>query len=525
MTPAVSRYLSGLTDPSPDCELLRRYAECRDPDAFAGLVRRFGPLVLGVCHRALGDGPDADDAFQATFLVLARRAGRVRQGVALPAWLHRVAVRTAGKARARRRPTAPLPDLPAAADPFADVAWRDVRRVVDDELDRLPERYRGPVVLCLLDGLTRDEAARRLGYSLSTLKRRLEAGRELLRCRLTRRGLGTVAVAVGVLSAGGLRAGVPDALTAAAAGLAAPDPAVSPSVAALADAAGRAAGRLLARAGAAAFALAVAAGVLAAVGPPDLPADPPRVATAPEGQPAAAGKKPADPPGFVVRPVRTDLQRELLPGNPTVFALVDPTPADGESLAVRRLPLKDLRAALAPHVKNDAAAHVRLVFPRRLAGDAEQAETLRYAVLGFTYETGFPRGVTAAVTYLNDDTGWVEHTAPFAAEEGPADAKEPAAGAGPVQVYPVATQLSRYLTDGADCVVVVVPSLEKGGGVVPQAVRDAATGLVARVRPPGKKMVSFVLAHVETDDKQRLIEELRQFGTGLGFEASAVTFR
>jgi RNA polymerase sigma factor (sigma-70 family) len=210
---------------TPPAELLARYADRRDPDAFAGLVRQFGPLVLGVCRRVLGPSPDADDAFQAVFVALARQAYSFRDPRALPAWLHRVALRTARKARAR----CPAPPSDAlhgpgvaeptgAADPLAAVAWKDVRRVLDEELDALPERLRAPVVLCWLDGLTQDEAAGRLGVSLNTLKRRLVAGRDLLRVRLARRGLAPVVIAAAVVAPTGLRADVPRALASAAAG-------------------------------------------------------------------------------------------------------------------------------------------------------------------------------------------------------------------------------------------------------------------------------------------------------------------
>jgi RNA polymerase sigma factor (sigma-70 family) len=213
----VRRTLADRSAAAPAAELLARYAARRDPDAFAALVRQFGPLVLGVCRRVLGPSADADDAFQTVFVALARRAHTFRDGRTLPAWLHRVALRTARKTLAR---IARDPGVPAAevaepvrgADPFAAVAWRDVRRVLDEELDALPEKVRAPVVLCWLDGLTQDAAAGRLGVSLNTLKRRLGAGRELLRARLARRGLAPVAVAAAVLVPGGLRADVPAAL-------------------------------------------------------------------------------------------------------------------------------------------------------------------------------------------------------------------------------------------------------------------------------------------------------------------------
>jgi RNA polymerase sigma factor (sigma-70 family) len=203
----------------PPAQLLARYAHHRDPEAFVGLVQQFGPLVFGTCRRVLGSAADADDAFQAVFLALARQADSFRDAQALPAWLHRVSLRVARKALARRSgeaskgltsPGSPEPVDPT--DPFADVAWRDVRRVLDEEIDALAEKYRGPVVLCWLDGLTQDEAAGKLGLSLNTLKRRLDAGRALLRSRLVRRGLAPVLVTAVVATPTGLRAVVPEAL-------------------------------------------------------------------------------------------------------------------------------------------------------------------------------------------------------------------------------------------------------------------------------------------------------------------------
>jgi RNA polymerase sigma factor (sigma-70 family) len=183
--------------PACDRRLLARFARHRDESAFALLVRRHGPMVLGVCRRVLGQQADAEDALQATFLLLARKASAVTWGRSAAPWLYAAAYRIALKARAarcRHRPE-PLADEPAApaADPLAPLAWEEVRRALDEELARLPERLRSPLVLCYLQAHTRDEAAAQLGWSLATLKRRLERGRALLRDRLTRRGFALAA--------------------------------------------------------------------------------------------------------------------------------------------------------------------------------------------------------------------------------------------------------------------------------------------------------------------------------------------
>ena len=200
------RRIRSLTAPAPDGvsdnDLLGRFLTTRDESAFAALVARHGPMVFGVCRRVLADRHTAEDAFQATFLVLARRASAIRRTASLGYWLHGVAFRVANKLKARlaRQPrSASLPDLPA--DSRDDVSWRDVRRILDEEVSRLPERLRLPILLCYFEGKTRDEAAEALGCRLSTLRGRLEDGRERLKARLVRRGVELSAALLAVSTA------------------------------------------------------------------------------------------------------------------------------------------------------------------------------------------------------------------------------------------------------------------------------------------------------------------------------------
>jgi RNA polymerase sigma factor (sigma-70 family) len=203
-----------------DRQLLERFTARREGAAFEALLRRHGPMVHGVCRRVLGNAHDVEDAFQATFLVLASRAGSIGRRESVGGWLYRVAYHTALKARAsaaaRRRREQRTDDRPQC-DPLADVSGRELLTVLDEELARLPEKYRAPLVLCYLEGATRDEAAARLGYSAPTLKRRLEAGRQRLRRRLERRGL---ALSAALLAAGVCGTAVPSALAAATIGAA-----------------------------------------------------------------------------------------------------------------------------------------------------------------------------------------------------------------------------------------------------------------------------------------------------------------
>jgi RNA polymerase sigma factor (sigma-70 family) len=173
-----------------DHELLERFA-AGDEAAFAALVQRHGPLVLGLCRRLLGDPGMAEDVFQATFLVLARRAGSIRKRASVSSWLYGVARRLAHKARrgdSRRRQHERLAAQSRPSHGAPDAGWAELLVVLDEELARLPERARAPLLLCYLEGCTQDEAARFLGWSVGTLRRRLAWGRDLLRLRLTRRG-------------------------------------------------------------------------------------------------------------------------------------------------------------------------------------------------------------------------------------------------------------------------------------------------------------------------------------------------
>ncbi len=203
--------------------LLERFAASRDEAAFAALVSRHGPLVLGVCRRVLGHAPDAEDAFQATFLVLARKAASVRWGESVGNWLyevaHRLAAEVRGKAARRQARRREMDDVPEPAR-MPEAYRRELAAVLEEELYRLPPAYRAAVLLCCLEGHTRDEAARRLGCTPRVVKRRLERGRELLRARLTRRGWEPSAVlAAATLGAGdapALPAGLASATAAAA---------------------------------------------------------------------------------------------------------------------------------------------------------------------------------------------------------------------------------------------------------------------------------------------------------------------
>ncbi|MBL8798998.1 MAG: sigma-70 family RNA polymerase sigma factor, partial [Planctomycetia bacterium] len=185
-----------------DAQLLARFRDSRDEAAFAALVQRHGPLVLNVCRRVLGNADDADDAFQAVFLVLARKAGSIRRHESLGSWLYGVAYRVALRARsnaARRRSHEREAESMSPATADSRAAWDELRPILDEELNRLPEKYRTSIVLRYLQGKSNEQAAREAGCPAGTMSWRLAHGLDLLRQRLDRRGVALPASGLAVL--------------------------------------------------------------------------------------------------------------------------------------------------------------------------------------------------------------------------------------------------------------------------------------------------------------------------------------
>jgi RNA polymerase sigma factor (sigma-70 family) len=220
-----------------DRDLLERFIQADDQTAFAALVRRHGKMVLGVCQRLLPTVQDAEDACQATFLILAQKAKTIRWQASIANWLYTTARRVARNARlsaqrrARREARSAVPET---VQPVDQLTGRELLTALDEELEKLPPRYREPLVLCYLEGWTRDEAAVQLGVSSSALKSRLERGRQRLGAALSRRGC---ALGAGLLAIAATSAAEAAPATLVAGVLAAVVDAPSASVAALAQAA------------------------------------------------------------------------------------------------------------------------------------------------------------------------------------------------------------------------------------------------------------------------------------------------
>ena len=207
--PAVMRQIrtlfgAGTASGLSDGELLGRFAARAGESselAFAALLERHGRMVWGICRRVLDDPRDVEDAFQATFLVLVRRARSIRNRDSVASWLHGVAYRVACSARSadlrrRRHERFYSEQAERLAPPPRDESL-DLKPIVDGELLRLPERYRAVVVLCDMEGLSYEQAARSLGWPMGTVKSRLARGREKLRSRLIRRGVAPLAGLIG----------------------------------------------------------------------------------------------------------------------------------------------------------------------------------------------------------------------------------------------------------------------------------------------------------------------------------------
>lgn len=459
-------------DGPTDAELLNRFAADRDAGAFELLVWRHAGLVLRVCRRVLHDHHAAEDASQAVFLALARQAASVGRGGSAAGWLfrvaRRVAARAAGRWTVRTASEADLDTRPARdTDAAPDV---DVERVLQEELSRLPEPYRSPVLLCFFEGLTHAEAARRLGVPVGTVAGRMARAKDTLASRLTRRGiplslLTPVAIAVGpAFAAATARAGVVFA-TRGCSGVPAPVLALAKRELHM-TVVKKMFGGGIALAG---VCICLALGLRSSAEPP-APPPPPAPAPAPAAK-APVQKPPAPVIGkaFAIAPVTTDLQRRLIFGagpNSTALLIVDAPPLfkDATTLDVEAIQLGELRTGLKTFRPDQGKSlvHFEVHYTDVKAPSKDSKEVFDFTLQGAARAEGFLPGTRAGFhTYSPTSPGSFEfdqHIAPLKDNKGAEDA-EAGVGDERARAYPVRTPLSRMLTGSVDGVVVVLPPL------------------------------------------------------------------
>ncbi len=524
------RLLAALgSDPAvpADADLLARFARTRDAGAFELLVHRHAPLVLRACRGVLRDRHAAEDAAQATFLALARQAGSVH-GSTLPGWLFRVARRVAVRAARRPLPTADAdPDaLPVVPTPMPDPS--EVR-ALHDELARLPEAYRSPLLLAYFEGLTYAEVARRLGGPLGTVTGRVARAKTALAVRLARRGFAPAVLAV---AADAVPPGFAAATTGAAvefsagpgtAGAVVTELAVREVRRASATRVGRVA-CAVAVCGAVALGLGVATGGDAPAPQPPAPQTPapPPLVPAKVTLTAVVGKT------FAAAPVTTDLQRRLLDAPPAARAVVlvngpalfrDPSATDPlvngaassrdlTTIDPAALESDDLLTALAgcrPE-KGRSVAVVHFHYPPSPATSAAGRRLLELTLEGVAGRAGFVP--TLRTTHHNVEFGFAGYVRPLLDSAGPGrvaqgakeDDAESAVGDERVRAYPVRTPLSRVLAGPVGGVVDVRVRLDlRDGDRVPGEVDRSARAALAALALPRGQTVNFLFRVGERD--------------------------
>jgi RNA polymerase sigma factor (sigma-70 family) len=523
-----------------DNQLLERFIAHREEAAFEALVRRHGPLVWGVCHRRLRDHHDAEDCFQAVFLVLARKAASLASRELLANWLYGVAHNAARKAgaanmkrRAREKHVKDMPEPAVGASRESDLP-----ALLDLELSRLPEKYRVPILLCELQDKTHQEAARQLGCPVGTLSGRLSRARTMLAKRLAQRGL--------VLTAGAL-AGLGTEGTAAAALTAAT---VRVATGQLSVVSARVAGlvegvlktmlihKLRKIALLVLFAAAAVGGWSAFAGP-----NPTTAPTPPEGSPVAteqAGEPKTPTPqakvvvgdNYFVFPVTTELQRRSAGKSTKALVFVDGLSIirqDG-TLDSKGLDFRKLRDALKAYDrKGGIIFYACFANPAFRDGDqpTDAIRILCWALEGFGRQEGFAQA-TGYVSY-SIPHDWKEKVAAArkaaSASKEESEAEEPASGNKLVKVYPVRTPVSRELTS-ADCVVdILQPSDKWENGDLSQEIREAIHTYVTRLELPRKDRVHFQIHGNGPRDEvaMRFIQiTAPALAKSLGFETSSI---
>lgn len=540
---------TGLTDG----QLLGLFVDQRDQAAFAALVKKHGPMVWGVCRRLLLEH-DAEDAFQATFLVLVRRAGSVKPREMVGNWLYGVAHQTALKARAmvakRKGRERQVTEMPEPATTGNDL-WNDLRPLIDQELSRLPDKLRAVIILCDLEGKTRKEAARQLRCPEGTVASRLNQARTMLAKRLARLGLPVSGGALAtVLSQKAASAFVPPlivsstikAATLLAAGQTMTAGLVSSKVIALSEGVVKAMMLSKAKIGMMALLVVATAGAgggglfyysqAATAEQSSKPvAHPPSKSLKNASKPEPRMKEPATVSEYSLLPVRTELQRLIL-GNEAVGhvyldgdKIINGTTVDSAGIDLERL-RKELSGS---PMKKKGNIVITIWFKYRdEMPDQKAVAILDNALLGLGYYEGV-KYVLASHTYGQRRTLNEEMDVVNGKVGGEAIGEEASVANKLVRVFPVQTKLSRLLTGDSDCVLDILTPFEKETDTLTPEVENAAHNLMGKFQVKEK---SKLLIRVWSKGQGGRAAVERFVGNGspseklaneLGFKASSVT--
>ena len=499
--------------PAADDELLKRFVEDHNEPDFEILVHRHAAMVMRVGQRLVHNRQDAEDVFQATFLTLARKASSLRRPASLASWLHGVAFRLAMQlrtARARQILHERLAAESVAADPWAESALRENLAVLDEELRRLPEKYRAPLILCYLVGTARIIAARQLRISVATLKRRLHKGRHLLRIRVTRRGLTLSAVLTGgmvpVASASAVSRQLLHGTAIAAIQLVTGKPLSTGLVSAGATKLieGMVRAMWIFRLKVAVLSLAMTAivagaGVFAHQAFANREIETPVAALIQDANVQKIDEKdqarkpdPASQPkviegrNYLICPVRTDLHRMLVYGcsKKHCYLFVDGAAllaAEG-TVQAGGIDFKGVEKALPQFTeRKEAGISITVIFGNPSPSNQNE-QFLSWTFEGFAHRLGFGNVKVSQTSTVGHD--WDASRAKIRKKMTDVpESDEPMTGNAIVQVYPVRTELSRQLCGNADCVARILKSFEvqADGKLLPE-VEEALRSEIGKVK-------------------------------------------
>jgi RNA polymerase sigma factor (sigma-70 family) len=508
-----------------DAELLARFAGDRDAGAFELLVWRHAGLVLRVCRGVLRNHHAAEDAAQAVFLALARQAGSVGRTGSAAGWLFRVARRVATRAARRWTvPTVPVTELDALPAPVPVPAPdSETERVLHEELDQLPERYRAPVLLCFFEGLTHSEAAQRLGVPVGTIAGRVARAKDALAARLARRGVPLAVLAPVVVAVAPSFAAATTRSAIAFATKNVSD--VSRSVLDLAQRELRmmVAKRVLGAVAALVVCGGMAFGLRSSAEPPAASTPDPRAA-APDRAPAQKPPAPIIGKRLALAPITTDLQRRLIHNagpNSTVLLLVD-GPAmfkDANTLDVEALQLGEIRTGLQAFrpEKDKSVVHFAVQYAAVHEISRDGKDVLDFTLAGVSRATGFVPGTPHGFhSYHNGAFAFDQYIGPLKDDSGAA-AAEPGVGDARALAYPVRTPLSRILTQSVAGVVDIRTALPcEGDDWVPAEVDRSVKAAIGKLKLTKGQRLNFLLNIPKRDDhtQERVRAACKQWAAG-----------